>query len=173
MSKVYRSPDEAYPFLADSIDDLRCDFELLTDRLSSKTGILRAICSNELLAEELLKISDLIYHANPSLRTKVTLQLEEIEWLKSCVLRLQEEVEGRCNQFVLPIGNESASLAHVLRVDCKEIVRLIYRHIYGGHEVEPLLIDFFNLLSGYFFMLALKLNALADVDEISFVSRNY
>ena len=30
MENIYRSPDEAYPFLADEPQDLRCDFELLT-----------------------------------------------------------------------------------------------------------------------------------------------
>ena len=173
MHKIYRSSDEAYPFLADATDDLRCDFELLTDRLASKTGLLRAICTDNHLATELLKVAELVYHANPSLRTHVSLTLEEIEWVKSCVLRLQGEVEGRCNQFVLPVGNEPASLAHILRVDCKEIVRLLYRHLYAKHSVEPLLIDFFNLLSGYFFMLALKLNALDHEEEVPFVSRNY
>ena len=28
---LYRSPYEAYPFLCDAGEDLRCDFELLTD----------------------------------------------------------------------------------------------------------------------------------------------
>ena len=36
-----------------------------------------------------------------------------------------------------------------------------------------LLVDVCNLLSGYFFLLALKLNALAGADEEKYVSRNY
>ena len=36
---VYRSPYEAYPFLADAPEDLRCDFEIMTDRMSSETGL--------------------------------------------------------------------------------------------------------------------------------------
>ena len=42
MENIYRSPDEAYPFLADEPQDLRCDFELLTDELASLTGLLAA-----------------------------------------------------------------------------------------------------------------------------------
>lgn len=38
--ELYRSPYEAYPFLSDESDDLRCDFELLTDAMSSRTGLL-------------------------------------------------------------------------------------------------------------------------------------
>ncbi|MEG0769490.1 MAG: ATP--cob(I)alamin adenosyltransferase, partial [Ruthenibacterium sp.] len=40
--EIYRSPYEAYPFLCDAADDLRCDFELLTDEMASRTGLLRA-----------------------------------------------------------------------------------------------------------------------------------
>ena len=53
------------------------------------------------------------------------------------------------------------------------LVRLIYRHARQGHAVPPALLDIANLLSGYFFQLALKLNALAGVEEIPYASRNY
>jgi len=78
--KPYRSPYEAYPFLSDAKDDLRCDFEILTDRMASMTGLLASLCPE--YREELLKIDELIYHANPSLRTFFSLTEAEIEWLK-------------------------------------------------------------------------------------------
>ena len=74
---------------------------------------------------------------------------------------------------MLPAGCEAACTAHVLRVQAKELVRLLYRYVQQGHEVEPLTLDVANLLSGYFFSLALYLNELAGVDETDFVSRNY
>ena len=39
--KLYRSPYEAYPFLADADEDLRCDFEILTDKLWDAYNIMR------------------------------------------------------------------------------------------------------------------------------------
>ena len=39
--------------------------------------------------------------------------------------------------------------------------------------MEPALLDLTNLLSGYFFLLALVLNARAGQEEAEFVSRNY
>ena len=39
--KMYRSPYEAYPYLSSKPEDLRCDFELMTDELASMTGLLR------------------------------------------------------------------------------------------------------------------------------------
>ena len=68
---------------------------------------------------------------------------------------------------------DRACLAHLLRVDCKSLVRLIYRYDQVGGAAPKALIDFVNLLSGYFFFLALYLNELDGVDEVDFVSRNY
>ena len=173
MNELYKSPYEAYPFLSDPAEDLRCDFEILTDKAASLTGLLRACVEDTTLKTELLKVCELIYHANPSLRTRVTITREEVAWLESCTRRLREETAARCEKFVLTQGSPRGCVAHLLRVSGKELVRLLYHWDQAGHPVDPLLYDFINLLSGYFFGLALKLNELDGVEEIPFVSRNY
>lgn len=57
---VYRSPYEAYPFLCDADEDLRCDFELLTDELASAAGLLRSQITEPALADELLWVCELV-----------------------------------------------------------------------------------------------------------------
>ncbi len=171
--ELYRSPYEAYPFLSDESDDLRCDFELLTDAMASRTGLLRAQVEDPALREELLWVCELIYNINPTLRTFFSVTEAEITRLKAATERLERECAGRCGLFVLTQGCQAACTAHILRVDAKRLVRLIYRHAQQGHSVPPALIDTANLLSGYFFRLALKLNALAGVEEIPYASRNY
>lgn len=179
MGKKYRSPYEAYPFLCDDAADLRCDFELLTDEMSSQTGLLRAKLLEKgynqpaALAEDLCWIAEMIYHLNPSLRTKYTITDEECEKLKSMVGELKEKTEHRCNKFVLPVGGTLGCEAHLLRVKGKCLVRMVYRHCENGNEVPDALLDFANLLSGYFFFLAMYLNEMEGVEEIPFVSRNY
>ena len=170
---MYRSPYEAYPFLCDDDADLRCDFELMTDDMASRTGLLRAQVTDEALKDELLWLCELIYHINPTLRTRLTVTEAETERLIAAVDRLRAETAGRCELFVLTQGCEAACTAHLLRVEGKRLVRLIYRHVEQGRGVPDRLIDLANLLSGYFFYLALKLNALAGVDEIPYTSRNY
>ena len=160
--ELYHSPWEAYPFLSDAPEDLRCDFELLTDEIASRTGLLRSQV-----------VCELVYHANPTLRTRFTVTPEEIQWLADATERLRVQSEGRCTRFVLPQGCTAACTAHILRVQCKALVRLLYRHDHQGHPVEPALLDLANLLSGYFFLLALVLNAQAGQEEAEFVSRNY
>ena len=50
---------------------------------------------------------------------------------------------------------------------------MIYRFWQSGGREEHRVLDFFSLLSGYFFLLALALNERDGVEEIPFVSRNY
>ena len=171
--ELYRSPYEAYPFLSDAPDDLRCDFELMTDGLASLTGLLRSKVEDAALREELLWLCELIYHMNPALRTPLRVTEAERERLHAAAERLRGETRDRCRRFVLCQGCEAACIAHVLRVRAKETVRLLYRHLHQGRPVEPLLLDLVNLLSDYFFHLALRLNAEAGVDEVDFISRSY
>lgn len=168
---LYRSPYEAYPFLCDADDDLRCDFELVTDELASGAGLLRSQVKDQVLAEELLWACELIYHLNPSLRTSLSVTEEETVRLAAMVEKLQEE--STVHGFVLPCGCQSACTAHLLRVKAKCLVRLLYRYLQRGNEVPDRLLDLCNLLSGYFFLLALKLNALNGVEERGYHSRNY
>lgn len=170
---IYRSPYEAYPFLCDKSENLCCDYELLTDEIASRTGLLRAQVKDEELRQELLWICELVYHMNPTLRTRLTVTGEETERLVAAVERLREQCADRCKLFVLTQGCEAACTAHVLRVQCKNLVRLMYRHCEQGKEIPEMLFDLANLLSGYFFQLALRLNALEGVDEIEYTSRNY
>lgn len=169
--ELYHSPYEAYPFLSDGSDNLRCDFELLTDEMASAAGLLRAQVEDEALGAELLWVCGLIYDINPTLRTRLTVTGEEVARLAAAVERLENENTVR--GFVLPQGCQAACTAHLLRVKGKCLVRLLYRHMQQGHTVPPLLVDACNLLSAYFFLLALKLNTLAGVAEIPYTSRNY
>lgn len=163
----------AYPFLYDKADDLRCDFEILTDEIASTVGLLRSQISDSSLRDELSKINELIYHTNPSLRTTFTVTDDEINWLTNKIESYGEEVKERFNKFVLPEGGVSACHAHILRTKCKALVRLLHRHECNGNNIDDRIYNIANLLSGYFFLLALKLNKDENIYESEFVSRNY
>lgn len=185
MKDVYKSPYEAYPFLRDKSSSLLCDFELMTDRMASLTGLLRAevltlTCQDETLLpmfqqldQELLWLTEMIYHLNASLRTKYTLRKDELARLLDLTNAMHELTKEEGMAFYLPSGSTSAMQAHLLRVDAKSLVRLLYRHIEQGHVVEEEMLDFSNLLSGFFFMCALFLNRVEGVSNVPFVSRNY
>ena len=179
-TKRYKSPYEAYTFLSEPAGDLRCDFEIATDCFASEVGLLaatlRQIGGSERagLADDLLKICELVYHANPTLRTFLSVTDAELQWLVGAATELHTRNGGRQeSMFQLPCGSIEACKAHILRSKAKELVRLAYRAEESGLPVPEPLYDFLNMLSGYFYQLALRLNSVAGVPTIPFYSRNY
>ena len=163
----------AYPFLYDKSEDLKCDYEIFTDEISSTIGLLRSFVKDEALKIELSKINELVYHMNASLRTFVSVTYDELKWLESRTLFYQDEIKGIIDKFALPQGGVCGSYAHIIRTKCKALVRLLHRHKENGNDVDELLFDFANLLSGYFFILAIKFNKDEGIQETEFISRNY
>lgn len=168
--KIYRSRDEAYPFLSERPESLICDFEILTDEIASMAGLLAAKAPEE-FREEILKTEELVYHLNPAIRTFLSLTEEEYAWLEGRYRAYRKEFEQV--RFVLPAGTEAACMAHLIRVKCKELARLMYRIAYAGGQVPERAFDFAGLLSNYFFYLALKINQSQALGEREFISRNY
>ena len=174
----------AYTFLYDDAADLKCDFEILTDEISSMIGLLRSLLDTQDrtadpdMDEDLSRINELMYHINPSLRTKVTVTMEELGWLYLKTQRLQKAVEeglpkSKGPAFFIPQGCTQAALSHMIRSKCKALVRLLSRHSQQENPVDEILFDFANLYSGYFFSLALWFNKTHGVEERPFTSRNY
>ena len=163
----------AYPFLYDKSESLHCDYEILTDEISSTIGLLRAFIKDDNLRNELSKINELVYHLNASLRTFVSVTDDELNWLYERTKTYEKEVKGLFQKFVLPEGGVAGSYCHVIRTKCKALVRLIHRHKEQGNNVDDIILDFANLLSGYFFILALKINKDEGLEETEFISRNY
>ncbi|MEG0642025.1 MAG: ATP--cob(I)alamin adenosyltransferase [Clostridium sp.] len=163
----------AYPFLYDSPLNYKCDFEIFTDEISSAIGLLRAKVKDENIKAELSIINELMYHINASLRTFTSVTNSELNWLEERTKAYSDDVHDRCTKFVTPQGGEAACISHIIRSKCKGLVRLLHRHETLGNEVDPLLFNFANVFSGYFFVLALKLNKMEDIDETEFCSRNY
>jgi len=174
----------AYTFLYDNDADLKCDFEILTDEISSMIGLLRSLLdetdkvADPEMEEDLCKINELMYHINPSLRTTITVNAEELEWLYRRTSELQKAVgqrpsSGKTQAFFVPQGCTQAAYSHVIRNRCKALVRLLSRYQQQGNNVDEILFDFVNLYSGYFYFLSLWFNKNHDVKERAFISRVY
>ncbi|MDR0599465.1 MAG: hypothetical protein LBG84_05210 [Treponema sp.] len=174
----------AYSFLYDDAADLRCDFEILTDEISSLIGFLRSLLNDKDraadgdLEKDLETMNGLMYHLNPSLRTRVMVTEEELDWLYRKAARLEDPVKEGFEKtgkltFVVPQGCVQAACAHIIRSKCKAAVRMISRFKQQGNQVEDLLLDFVNLFSGYFFRLALWFNKVQGVGEVPYTSRVY
>jgi len=174
----------AYTFLYDDATDLKCDFEILSDEISGMIGLLRSLLDDKDntadpgLEENLCIINELMYHINPSLRTKVMVTEDELEWLFQRTQALKivlEEAKPKSGglTFFIPQGCTQAAYSHVIRSKCKTLVRLLSRYKQQGNAVDDILFDFINLYSGYFHNLALWFNKIHGVKERIFTSRAY
>ena len=157
----------AYSFLKET--SRQCDYEVASDELASL--IAQAVHSVK-HQPELLKLCELVYHANGSIRGRLAIRDEDFEWLDQLYVRLTQE-NGSLRQFVLPAGCEGACALHVLRSRCKAVLRIAYAIDREEKPVPAILLDFWNLLSNVFFQMALKENRLEGVSEIPFASRSY
>ena len=166
---------EIAPHLRNKNEDIVIDFELLTDEISSLIGLLHSHKTEKdahALAD-VMYISELIYHASTALRIANTITKEEIQKLEALVSALEKELDPHHKQIVLPQGSTIAATCHLVRVKCNIAVRMLHKFNDNNpdNKVDELCQDLFNLASGYFLYLALKLNMLNDVAEIGFKSR--
>jgi len=86
------------------------------------------------------------------------------------ILMLEREIDSmnehlpNLNHFILPGGHPSVSLAHVCRTVCRRGERLIVS-LSEATQVDDVVIQYFNRLSDYFFVLARALGNDAGVKD--------
>ncbi len=171
-----QNPNElAYPFLYDAANSLTCDYEILSDELSSLAGaVLSRLEGDTPLRGELIGVVGLIYHMNGSLRGQCAVREEDAEHLSRLCDGYAHYAVVCGSKFVLPLGHPAACLAHIARTRAKALVRLLFReHERCPRDADALLIRLGNLLSNYFFLLALKINAEHGIAEIPFQTQSY
>ena len=100
----------------------QCDYEIMTDRLASFLGLSMHYIKH-IDQEELLFLCETIYHANGSIRGKNA--IDDIRFQK--VEQIYRKYERPFKEFYLPVGCIGASYLHVLRSECKNIVRWIVK----------------------------------------------
>ena len=70
----------------------------------------------------------------------------------------------KLNLFVLPGGCKANAYAHVCRTICRRVERCIYR-LAETEKIEPIVLQYVNRLSDYFFLLSRKQNTLRNIEE--------
>ena len=155
----------AYSFL-DEVSS-QYDYEIATDRLASFLGLAMHYIKH-IDKEDLLFLCETIYHANGSIRGKNAIDEERFKKVEA----LYKKYEVLYKEFYLPVGCIGASYLHVLRSECKNIVRWIVK-IQKEKEVDKNIYELFNLLSNLFFVMALYENKNENTEELIFQSLSY
>jgi len=162
-----------YPFMNE--DGLYCDYEILSDGLSSYLGLLYSISKErdypEDLSECLLWLTEMVLHLDGSLRGKLAISEIDLKDLYSFYYKYKNEIH--ISGFTLPTGSYLACQINIARYKSKELVRLLNKINKLQCPVPDIIFSFANLLANFLFVLSCYVNDLDNEKNISFTSKSY
>lgn len=163
-----------YPFMREKI--CLVDFEIRTDSLTTRIGaVLPTLVDDpkgQVVLEDLRVIQPLAYHVNGSVRGKLAITEEDLQWLSARYDFYVSHVEKAIQQFVLPQGIESAARLHICRSEAKKSYRALHK-VSEERDVPEILFDYLGLLANVFFVMAVYMNKQHEHEEIVFESKSY
>jgi ATP:cob(I)alamin adenosyltransferase len=161
-----------YPFIYE--DSPVCDFEIATDELCSRVGLILTLELDPLSRDILSRVQPNIYHLNGSVRGKLAIDEEQLQELYDDYNCLREKLDGGFKGFVLPGGHRSSAELHLCRTQAKKVVRALVAIEHSGKKTPaPVLFRYANLLANVMYALASYTNFVQQVQEVEFVSRSY
>lgn len=133
------------------------------DELNSFVGLIKEHDIDEHYKQVLLNIQECLFVTESNLArdegdVKVeipVLQMSDINFLEKEIDIMQNKLPEITN-FILPGGSLVAAYCHVARTVCRRAERIIIKlseHV----EIDEILLQYFNRLSDYFFVLARKI----------------
>ncbi|MCK6264552.1 ATP:cob(I)alamin adenosyltransferase [Vibrio sp. ZSDE26] len=173
MKPVSKADGEiCYPFIYE--DSPICDFEIITDELCSRIGLVLTLNLDEVSRDVLQRLQPNVYHLNGSVRGKQAITEVEFDELYDDYNHLRTLLDGGFKGFVLPGGDRIASELHVCRTNAKKVVRALVAIEHSGKKSpDPCLFRYANLLANVMYTLASYTNYRLQVKEVEFVSKSY
>ena len=157
-------------------DDVRIEAYGTVDELNAFTGVLNTTFDDEIQNSLLTEIQSRLFTIGSNLasdpdKDMITpdIKVEDITTLESAMDNM-EKVLPPLRNFVLPGGHNAAALAHVCRTVCRRAERRVIT-LDRLISVEPLIIQYLNRLSDYFFMLSRYIVHINNSGEIAWIPR--
>ena len=147
------------------------------DELNSFIGLVRDHLQDTAVRVELKNIQETLFTigshlaADPSKENLWLPEIEtsEVELLEKGIDRMEESLEPLKN-FILPGGHPVVSYCHVVRCVCRRAERNVVA-LSEINEIAPILIQYLNRLSDYFFVLARFLGKSLGAEEVIWESK--
>lgn len=162
-----------YPFIYEQ--SYLCDFEVVTDELCGHLGAslstLEAECED--LAQDLAQLQPLAFHLNGSVRGRLAVAEDDLDWIKARLYHYSDEVKETRQTFVLPRGQAPIPALHLARSACKKAIRALVRVDQEGIEVPMIVPRMCNALCNLLFIMTLVINQRRGETEVTFVSKSY
>lgn len=162
----------SYPFMREK--GSLVDYEIRTDSLTTRIGAVFPALdeSCQVVIDDLRRIQPMVYHCNGSVRGKLAVTEEDLDWLSSRYDFYVSEVGDLMKGFVLPQGCEAAVRLHIARSEAKKAYRALH-FVSQEREVPDLLFDYLGLLANVLFAMAVYVNKVKGIHEIPFESKSY
>jgi cob(I)alamin adenosyltransferase len=136
-----------------TIDELKSWVGLIRDKLEDET--IRQVLAE--ILDRLFTIESLLASDGSEIRKKLpSLKTSDIEFLEKEIDRMNESLPP-LKTFVLPGGHEIVSFTHITRTVCRRAERIIVK-LDTSTPVDPLITQYINRLSDYFFVLSRQLS---------------
>ncbi|MBI3512217.1 MAG: cob(I)yrinic acid a,c-diamide adenosyltransferase [Bacteroidetes bacterium] len=147
------------------------------DELNSYLGLLRDMIVEDHTKKLLVDIQDRLFTIGSILASDPEKSKMKIPELKGeDVTRLEKEIDAidavvlPMKHFVLPGGHLTVSHCHIARCICRRAERNI-THLAEQVDLNELIIQYFNRLSDYLFMLSRKLSHDLGAEEIPWLPK--
>lgn len=150
---------------------LRVDAYGTVDELNSYVGWLRDSVLEEEIKQLLTQVQHRLFTVGAALASDPEkhppipdLLPEDIALLEKQIDRMDAHLPP-LKHFILPGGHTTVSVCHVCRTVCRRAERLVVA-LHQTDPVEPLVLQYLNRLSDYFFMLARQLGHDLGAEEV-------
>ncbi len=165
-------------------DHIRIESYGTVDELNSHIGLIRDQKMNAHFKSILVEIQDRLFTVGAVLATPPEkevmkngeLRLQKLGIIETDIALLENEIDTmedslpQMTHFVLPGGHTTVSYCHIARCVCRRAERLAV-HLNHIETIDPMAIKYLNRLSDYLFVLARKLSADLNADEIKWIPR--
>ena len=157
--------------------NLRIDAYGTVDELNSFLGLLRDQAINENRKDILKEIQDRLFTLGAELASepgkdnivKPDLMDSDIQLLENEMDAMDADLAPLKN-FILPGGHPSISYAHIARTICRRAERICIA-LSEESTVAPIVIQYLNRLSDYFFILGRKMAKELSIEEVKWEPR--
>ncbi len=141
------------------------------DELMAQTSMLRDLIDDPSLKEDLLTILDIQMATTSFLAVDFDdipddiprLSSDQITFLEKRIDEIDASLEP-LNSFVIPGGHPAVSQAHITRTVCRRAERAIQKLMQEA-EVDDVVLQFYNRLSDYFFIISRKIANLLGIEQ--------
>jgi len=158
-------------------NSLRIDAYGTVDELNSNVGLIIDSCEDDKIKADLLEIQHWLFAYGAALATPPGGKLYIESPGTSSIEKLEQDIDLMESQlpplkhFILPSGYLPTSFTHLSRCVCRRAERCIVG-LNEEEEVDPELLQFFNRLSDYLFVLARFLSFKAGKEDVPWIPKH-